>query len=241
VTFRRTASDLQMDYQGLSFEGAYTIDIRGRLGDRSVRPHFKSMRLRVAVQTEATLEQLSRVIEETEARCPVMNLLLDAKVDLNVEWWRNSSAGVVLVPRHGAWVMPRDFSRLSRIASTSLNADEQFVAAANCKSEEIDAPRSTHTGTCATGKMPSGITVALTQDRLFIFAHSLLTSRPSQIAGIFSINEIAGIETQMHQVRRRSVRQVSVLLKDNTYLPLLLAGEGSRDDAFYAALTSIQT
>ena len=30
------------------------------------------------------------MIGETEARCPVMNLLLDAKVDLRIEWVRDS-------------------------------------------------------------------------------------------------------------------------------------------------------
>jgi hypothetical protein len=39
------------------------------------------------------------VIEETEARCPVMNLLLDAKVDLRVEWVRDSSGSLEAVTR----------------------------------------------------------------------------------------------------------------------------------------------
>ena len=39
------------------------------------------------------------VIEETEARCPVMNLLLDAKVDLRVEWVRDSGGTLETVPR----------------------------------------------------------------------------------------------------------------------------------------------
>jgi hypothetical protein len=39
------------------------------------------------------------VIEETEARCPVMNLLLDAKVNLRIEWLRGSGGTLETVPR----------------------------------------------------------------------------------------------------------------------------------------------
>jgi hypothetical protein len=45
------------------------------------------------------MEALAAVIAETEARCPVMNLLLDAKVDLRVQWIRDSDSGPQPVPR----------------------------------------------------------------------------------------------------------------------------------------------
>jgi len=37
------------------------------------------------------------VIKETEARCPVMNLLLDAKVDLRIEWARDNGGSLETV------------------------------------------------------------------------------------------------------------------------------------------------
>jgi hypothetical protein len=40
------------------------------------------------VSTAEPLQKLAAVIEETEARCPVLNLLLDAKVSLRIEWHR---------------------------------------------------------------------------------------------------------------------------------------------------------
>lgn len=86
VTFRRTATEMDLSYESLDFEAAFTIDIRGRQGDRSVRPHFQTVRVRAVVTTGDSLAALAAVIEETEARCPVMNLLLDAKVDLRIEW-----------------------------------------------------------------------------------------------------------------------------------------------------------
>jgi putative redox protein len=90
VTFRRTATELGFDYDSLDFEAAFTIDIRGRQGDRSVRPHFQTVRVRAVVATEETDERLREVVEETEARCPVFNLIQDANVDLAMEWVRDT-------------------------------------------------------------------------------------------------------------------------------------------------------
>jgi len=83
----------------VDFEAAFTIDIRGRQGDRSVRPHFQTVRVRAVVATAEPVTALAAVIEETEARCPVMNLLVDAKVDLQVEWVRDSGGTLETVPR----------------------------------------------------------------------------------------------------------------------------------------------
>ena len=99
VTFRRTATEMHLSYDGLDFEAAFTIDIRGRKGDRSVRPHFQAVRVRAVVTTGEPMDALAAVIEETETRCPVMNLLLDAKVDLRIEWLRASSGILEPVPR----------------------------------------------------------------------------------------------------------------------------------------------
>lgn len=93
VTFNRTAAEMGFAYDSLDFEAAFTIDIRGRKGDRTVRPHFQSVRVRAVVTTDESEERLREVIEETEARCPVMNLIVDAKVDLQIEWVRDSSTG----------------------------------------------------------------------------------------------------------------------------------------------------
>ena len=51
VTFHRTAAELDLHYESLDFEAAFTIDIRGRQGDRSVRPHFQTVRVRAVVAT----------------------------------------------------------------------------------------------------------------------------------------------------------------------------------------------
>jgi uncharacterized OsmC-like protein len=86
VTFRRTATEFGFEYERIEFEGAATIDIRGRSGDRTVRPHFQTVRLHARVVTDAGQEALDRLVEEVEARCPVLNLLKDAGVRLEVRW-----------------------------------------------------------------------------------------------------------------------------------------------------------
>jgi uncharacterized OsmC-like protein len=88
VTFRRTATEMKFEYERLEFEAAFTIDIRGRMGDREVRPHFQTVKVLITVVTSSSEADLAEVIEETEARCPVMNLLIDAGVSVDVKWQR---------------------------------------------------------------------------------------------------------------------------------------------------------
>ncbi len=86
VTFNRTAKDMDFSYGGIDFEAEFTIDIRGRLGMREVRRHFQTVRVQATVRTDESTERLSEVVEETEARCPVYNLMKDAGVNLEVLW-----------------------------------------------------------------------------------------------------------------------------------------------------------
>jgi hypothetical protein len=51
------------------------------------------------VSTAGPVEKLAAVTEETEARCPVLNLLQDAKVDLRMEWLRDTDGTREAVPR----------------------------------------------------------------------------------------------------------------------------------------------
>ncbi len=92
VTFRRTANDMGFDYESISFEAEFTIDIRGRLGLRSIRPHFQTVRVEATVVTPEAEERLAEVVEESEARCPVFNLISDAGVNLVVRWVRKAPA-----------------------------------------------------------------------------------------------------------------------------------------------------
>ncbi|MGF1666408.1 MAG: OsmC family protein, partial [Acidimicrobiia bacterium] len=86
VTFSRTAAEMGFAYQGIEYDAAYTIDIRGRLGVRGVTQHFQSVKVDAIVSTDETPERLAEVVEETEARCPVFNLINDAGVRIEMRW-----------------------------------------------------------------------------------------------------------------------------------------------------------
>jgi hypothetical protein len=57
------------------------------------------VRVRAVVATADPAAALAAVIEETEARCPVMNLLLDVKVDLRIEWVRDNGGSLETVKK----------------------------------------------------------------------------------------------------------------------------------------------
>lgn len=88
VTFHRTAAELGFEYESISYAAQYTIDIRGRMGNRDVRRHFQTVRLEATVITAESEDRLRQVVEETEARCPVFNLISDAGVRLEARWIR---------------------------------------------------------------------------------------------------------------------------------------------------------
>ena len=88
VTFRRTADDLGFAYEKIEFEAGFTIDIRGRMGKRDVRAHFQTVRVQATVTTSESEHRLAEVVEETEARCPVFNLIRDAGVKTEMVWVR---------------------------------------------------------------------------------------------------------------------------------------------------------
>ncbi len=86
VTFHRTSKDMDFSYDSIEFDAEFTIDIRGRMGLREVRPHFQTVRMQATVVTTESRERFAAVVEETEARCPVYNLLQDAGVNLETLW-----------------------------------------------------------------------------------------------------------------------------------------------------------
>jgi uncharacterized OsmC-like protein len=86
ATFNRTAAELGFAYRGIEFEAEFTIDVRGRMGHADVRPHFQTVRVQAIVDTDEPEDRLAAVVEETERRCPVFNLMRDAGVRLDMHW-----------------------------------------------------------------------------------------------------------------------------------------------------------
>ena len=90
VTFNRVANEMGFIYTKLDFQAAFTIDIRGRSGVRGVIPHYQTVKVEVRVHTNEEMEQLQNIADETEARCPVYNLIKDANVRIKMAWLRVS-------------------------------------------------------------------------------------------------------------------------------------------------------
>ncbi len=91
VTFNKAAKEFGFDYERIDFEAEFTLDLRGLQGNRNVRPHFQTVRMQATVHTDEPLERLEEIVEETEARCPVYNLINDAGVDVQTVWLRRES------------------------------------------------------------------------------------------------------------------------------------------------------
>jgi len=80
-------------YRRIKFDAEFRIDIRGRMGHPGVRPHFQLVRVEAVVETDQSEEALASIVEETERRCPVFNLIRDAGVRLEVRWLRKPLDG----------------------------------------------------------------------------------------------------------------------------------------------------
>lgn len=91
VTFNRTAAEFGFAYDGIDFEADFTIDVRGRMGVEGVVPHFKTVRFQATVTTDETEDRLRELVEETERRCPVYNLISDAGVNVETVWVRQAT------------------------------------------------------------------------------------------------------------------------------------------------------
>ncbi len=62
------------------------------MGVRSVVPHFQTVRVQATVYNDESESRLRRVVKETEARCPVFNLINDAKVRVEMLWVRRPNS-----------------------------------------------------------------------------------------------------------------------------------------------------
>ena len=93
AAFHRVAEERGFAYRGIEFDAEFRIDIPGRMGHPGVRQHFQIVRVEAVVETDDSDEDLASVVEETERRCPVYNLIRDADVRLETRWLRKPAGG----------------------------------------------------------------------------------------------------------------------------------------------------
>lgn len=82
------AKELGFEFSELSFDTKGVVDLRGLMGQPGVSTHFQSVTFNVNIKTEESDERLQALQEAVSTRCPVYNLLRDAKVDLRTQWAR---------------------------------------------------------------------------------------------------------------------------------------------------------
>ena len=97
VTFDRTAREMGFECEGIECDAASTTDFRGRSGMRGVVPRFRTAKVEARVRTWEGEARLKEVVEETEARCPVFNLIKDAGVRIEMAWIRDAGDAGVMV------------------------------------------------------------------------------------------------------------------------------------------------
>lgn len=86
VIINGVAKAMGFDYVGVDFACESQIDVRGPKGVPGIRPYFESGTLTITVYSDETNARFRQLAKNVEFRCPVMNLLAAANVDMAVTW-----------------------------------------------------------------------------------------------------------------------------------------------------------
>ena len=86
VIINRVAEAMRFQYNAVEMECEGEVDQRGSRGVRGVRPYFNWVKLKVAVHSNESPERFARLKKNVEYRCPVMNLLRGAGVEVMTDW-----------------------------------------------------------------------------------------------------------------------------------------------------------
>lgn len=82
------SKEKDFSYQGVDFENDATLDLQGLMGVKGVSPHFQSVNFDVVFRTHEHDSRIEELKEEVEKRCPVYNLLKDAGVRIESNWYK---------------------------------------------------------------------------------------------------------------------------------------------------------
>ncbi len=86
VIINRVAEAMRFQYNAVEMECEGEVDQRGSRGVRGVRPYFNWVKLKVTVHSNESPERFARLKKNVEHRCPVMNLLRGADVEVMTDW-----------------------------------------------------------------------------------------------------------------------------------------------------------
>ncbi len=86
VIIHRCAAAMGFSYTALDMECEGEVDQRGSRGVPGVRPYFNWVKIDIAVHSDESPERLEKLRKNVEFRCPVMNLLRGASVEVTANW-----------------------------------------------------------------------------------------------------------------------------------------------------------
>ncbi|MGB0575412.1 MAG: OsmC family protein [Alphaproteobacteria bacterium] len=86
VIIKGVADAIGFNYTGVDFECSGQIDVRGPKGVPGIRPYFEKIALKIVLHTDEPEDRVKKLQDNVEYRCPVMNLLRSADVELDVTW-----------------------------------------------------------------------------------------------------------------------------------------------------------
>lgn len=92
VIINGVASAMGFTYRGVDFACQSQIDVRGPKGVPGIRPYFETAELEIVVYSDEPDARFQQLRKNVEFRCPVMNLLHAAKVDMAVTWTQKPAA-----------------------------------------------------------------------------------------------------------------------------------------------------
>ncbi len=92
VIINGVAEAMGFDYAGVDFACQSQIDVRGPKGVPGIRPYFESGELAITVYSDEPEKRFRQLAKNVEFRCPVMNLLNAAQVDMTVTWTQKPAA-----------------------------------------------------------------------------------------------------------------------------------------------------
>ncbi|MGA1206514.1 MAG: OsmC family protein [Litorivicinaceae bacterium] len=86
VIIHGVANAMNFAYSGVDFAAESQIDVRGPKGVPGIRPYFETGHLEITVYSDESEARFKQLCRNVEFRCPVMNLLNAAQVDMTVVW-----------------------------------------------------------------------------------------------------------------------------------------------------------
>ena len=86
VVVETVAGELDVPVAAFESHATGTLDIRGFLGTADVSPHFQQLTLTLALTTSVPEAELADLKDQVRRRCPLLNLLTDAGIDLREVW-----------------------------------------------------------------------------------------------------------------------------------------------------------